>query len=121
MRISDWSSDVCSSDLARVSADNPLARGKADFAFAMSDWDEGIEPWRLNVPTNSQSDPSIQVHTVYDRPLFHVGETVSMKHFIRVETRDGLRLPGTLVPTPDHVVIAQIGRASRWERRCQSV
>src|SRR3546814_20786839 len=38
-----------------------------------------------------------------------------MKHFMRVETRDGLRLPGNLVPTPDHVVIEHEGSGQRYE------
>src|SRR3546814_11434896 len=81
----------------------------------MSKGGGGSVPWRFHVPTKSPRDPSIQVHTVYDRPLFHVGETVSMKHFMRVETRDGLRLPGNLVPTPDHVVIEHEGSGQRYE------
>jgi uncharacterized protein YfaS (alpha-2-macroglobulin family) len=103
---------------ARIGADNPAARGKADFAFAMSNWNGGIETWRFNVPTDTQPEPTEVVHTVYDRPLFHVGETVSMKHFIRIQTRDGLAVPGGAedgAPLPDRVEIMHEGSGDTYK------
>jgi uncharacterized protein YfaS (alpha-2-macroglobulin family) len=98
---------------ARVTADNPVAQGKADFAFALSDWNKGIEPWRFDVPTDRSPFRTVQAHTVYDRPLFHVGETVSMKHFLRVETRNGLAVPTDSDPGPDRIVIMHEGSGER--------
>ncbi|RZL11243.1 MAG: alpha-2-macroglobulin [Rubrivivax sp.] len=69
-------------------------KGQQDMAFVFTDWHKGIEPWRFNVPTASPSYgdgmPDLRVHTVTDRALLRAGETVSMKHFMRLETRQGL-------------------------------
>ncbi|NYT36945.1 alpha-2-macroglobulin [Allopusillimonas soli] len=101
---------------ARIGADHPLARGKADFAFALSSWDDGIESWRFNVPTDFQEDPTLAVHTVYDRTLLRAGETVSMKHYIRVETRHGLAAPDEANPLPDRLIIEHQGSGQRYEQ-----
>ncbi|MDI9682511.1 MG2 domain-containing protein, partial [Burkholderia cenocepacia] len=55
-------------------------------AFVSSGWNRGIESWRFNVPTDTDSAPTVRAHTVFDRTLLRAGETVSMKHFIRTET-----------------------------------
>ncbi|RTZ41109.1 alpha-2-macroglobulin [Candidimonas sp. SYP-B2681] len=78
---------------ARIEAAHPMARGKADFSFAFSDWNRGIESWRFNVPTNTSAKPTVAAHTLFDRTLLRAGDTVSMKHFVRVQTRNGLALP----------------------------
>ena len=64
-----------------------------DLAFVFSDWTRGIEPWRFNLPQSLEGTPDLRVHTVFDRTLLRAGETVSMKHFLRVETERGLALP----------------------------
>ena len=64
--------------------------GAADVSFVFSSWQKGIEPWRFNVPTGRGAEPDLRAATVFDRTLFRAGETVSMKHFIRVETSSGL-------------------------------
>src|SRR3546814_16477002 len=67
MRISDWSSDVCSSDLVPAglpdpetygnceseSAPHPLivtARKGGDMSFVLSEWGEGIRPYDFDLP-----------------------------------------------------------------------
>lgn len=101
---------------ARIAQDHPLARGKADFAFVLSEWDEGMESWRFNVPTDSGPEPTVVSHTVFDRTLFRAGETVSMKHFVRVETRNGLALP-TSGQLPDTLVILHQGSGQSHEQK----
>ncbi len=64
--------------------------GRVDTAFVFSSWQKGIEAWRFNVPTGSGAEPDVRAHTVFDRTLLRAGETVSMKHFVRVETSAGL-------------------------------
>ena len=60
-------------------------------AFVFSSWQQGIEPWRFNLPTaQRRRSPTLRAHTVFDRTLLRAGETVSMKHFVRVETSAGL-------------------------------
>ncbi len=84
-----------SSDGLFVTARKPIAdgpaKGRVDTAFVFSDWREGIEGWRFNVPSGVQSlAPELRAHTVFDRTLLRADETVSMKHFVRRETSAGL-------------------------------
>jgi uncharacterized protein YfaS (alpha-2-macroglobulin family) len=82
----------CSADSGYfVSARRADASGGAsDVAFVFSSWQKGIESWRFNVPTGRGAEPDLRASTVFDRTLFRAGETVSMKHFVRVETSRGL-------------------------------
>ena len=79
-----------------VSARKPSASGPApgtvDMSFVFSQWQKGIESWRFNLPTDFRPHPDVRAHTVFDRTLLRVGETVSMKHFVRTETTQGLAL-----------------------------
>jgi uncharacterized protein YfaS (alpha-2-macroglobulin family) len=61
-----------------------------DMAFVWSDWNRGIEPWRFNVSTSTDPVLDDVAHTVLDHSLLRAGETVSMKHFFRSETPQGL-------------------------------
>lgn len=83
-----------------------------DMAFVSSEWNRGIEPWRFNVPTESDPNATVRAQTVFDRMLFRVGETVSMKHFIRTETSRGLALPKHL---PESVTITHEGSGQTYE------
>ncbi len=53
-----------------------------DFSFLLSDWGEGISPWRFNLPQDNWQGPWI-AHAVLDRSLFRPGEEVAMKLFVR--------------------------------------
>lgn len=63
-----------------------------DSSFVLSDSDHGIESWRFNLPYYYGADQSTLVHTVTDRPLFLVGETVHLKHYWRGEAGQGTHL-----------------------------
>ncbi len=80
--------------------------GAVDVAFVFSGWQKGIEPWRFNVSTNAgQREADLRATTVFDRTLLRAGETVSMKHFIRVETSRGLApVPKGQLPTRVKIV-----------------
>ncbi|WP_179400714.1 MG2 domain-containing protein [Burkholderia guangdongensis] len=82
-----------------------------DMAFVRSDWNRGIEAWRFNVPTDTSVDRTVRAHTVFDRTLLRAGETVSMKHMIRVETMHGLGFPKTY---PSRVTIRHLGSGQTW-------
>jgi hypothetical protein len=82
-----------------------------DMAFVRSDWNRGIEAWRFNVPTDTSRDKTVRVHTVFDRTLLRAGETVSMKHFMRVETMHGLAFPKTY---PTRLTIRHLGSGQTW-------
>lgn len=68
------------------------ARKDGDFSFVLSSWDQGISPYQFHVPMAEEESATL-VHTVFDRPLFRAGETVSMKHFWRRHVMQGFALP----------------------------
>jgi len=63
-----------------------------DFSFLFSSWNRGIEPWRFNLPVSygGGGETPVRAHTVTDRSLLRPGEVLSMKHFFRLETLQGL-------------------------------
>ena len=88
-----------------VTARSTDAHGVVDTAFVFSNWQQGIEPWRFNLPTASDGDPDVRASTVFDRTLLRAGQTVSMKHFVRRETLRGLaQLPPDQLPTERKIV-----------------
>jgi hypothetical protein len=80
------------------------ARSGGDLSFVFSRWNRGIEPWRFNILNAQGTHTDRRAHTVFDRSLLRVGDTVSMKHFLREETERGLALPSA-DSLPDEVVI----------------
>ncbi|MCV2354397.1 alpha-2-macroglobulin [Paucibacter sp. B2R-40] len=86
----------------------------ADMAFVFSNWNRGIENWRFGLPTSNGPEPDARAHTVLDRSLLRAGETVSMKHFFRLETAQGLSLarPELL---PDRVKLIHEGSGQQIE------
>ncbi|MBX3632172.1 MAG: alpha-2-macroglobulin [Simplicispira sp.] len=100
-----------SSDGYFVSARHSGADGVADMAFVWSDWQRGIEPWRFNVPTSSDGERDQRAHTVFDRTLVRAGETVSMKHFLRIETAAGFALART---EPDELLVTHLGSGQEF-------
>ncbi|SAK87037.1 Alpha-2-macroglobulin-like protein [Caballeronia temeraria] len=82
-----------------------------DMAFVTSDWNRGIESWRFNVPTDMSAARTTRAHTVFDRTLLRAGETVSMKHLLRVETLDGFAFPASY---PGRVTIRHVGSGQTW-------
>lgn len=90
--------------------------GVQDVAFVWSDWQRGIEPWRFNLPTSWDSGPELVAHTVLDRNLVRAGETVSMKHFVRAQTLQGLALPEDW---PVEVLITHVGSNQQYKQRLQ--
>jgi alpha-2-macroglobulin len=97
-----------------VSARAPDAAGRPDMAFTFSDWMGGIDPWRFNQPLASGTTPDTVAHTVMDRSLFRVGETVHMKHYLRQQTARGLKLPPA-VGAPTKLVLTHAGSGEETE------
>lgn len=87
-----------------------------DMAFVWSNWQKGIEPWRFNVPTSSNSQRDEVAHTVFDRMLFRAGETVSMKHLMRDLVGPGGKNNGFVLPSsfPDKLTITHLGSGQRF-------
>jgi uncharacterized protein YfaS (alpha-2-macroglobulin family) len=90
------------------------ARKGADMSFALSDWQDGIEPWRFSVNQGYQGDEGLVAHTVFDRPLLRTGETLSMKHYLRQETLAGFAPPGPN-QLPSLVRISHVGSGTDYD------
>lgn len=81
-----------------------------DATFTLSDWSEGIEPWRFNI--SSWYDSEIRrAHTVFDRPIYKQGEKVSMLHLLRSQTENGLILDKSFT----HLLIYNSGSEKEWK------
>lgn len=80
------------------------ARLDGDYSFVRSDWNEGIEPWRFGVYTWNEGGSDFRLHTVLDRSLFRLGQTVSMKHLARSRNVKGFTFPDP-ASLPDKMVI----------------
>ncbi|MGB3880452.1 MAG: MG2 domain-containing protein [Diaphorobacter nitroreducens] len=99
-----------------VSARHRGADGVEDLAFAWSDWQRGIEPWRFNLPTSSDPRPDTVAHTIFDRTLLRAGETVSMKHVLRLQNRQGFALPQE---RPSELAITHVGSGQQFTQPLQ--
>ncbi len=101
------------------------ARAADDLGFVFSGWSRGIETWRFNIDTARGLPLERRAHTVFDRTLLRVGDTVSMKHFVREETERGLSLPA-VASLPDSLLITHLGSGSEvslpltWPRGARS-
>lgn len=98
---------------ASITPDHPMAEGTGDYSFAFTSWDNGIESWRFNVPTDTSAQSTVRAHTIFDRTLFRAGETVSMKHLLRTLTRDGFGLPARNT-LPDEISIELVGGEDKY-------
>ncbi|MGI4848082.1 MAG: MG2 domain-containing protein, partial [Janthinobacterium lividum] len=105
-----------------VSARATDARGRGDMAFALSTWNNGIEAFRFNLASDTGTAGTRRVHTVFDRTLLRAGETVSMKHFMRLETMHGFAMPD-VAQRPNRMRIVHQGSneefrfALAWDRQ----
>lgn len=90
-----------------------FAKTADDMTFVHSTWDNGIEPWRYNLPEASYQGPVI-AHTIMDRSLLRAGETVHMKHIIRKHTMSGFSVIKES-ELPKAVLIHHTGSKQRYE------
>jgi uncharacterized protein YfaS (alpha-2-macroglobulin family) len=84
-----------------------------DMTFVHSSWDEGIEPWRFQLPEETTLDP-ILAHTIFGRTLLRAGETVHMKHVLRQHTTQGFSMV-TQNQMPRVVSIEHFGSEEKYE------
>jgi uncharacterized protein YfaS (alpha-2-macroglobulin family) len=71
-----------------------FARSGDDATFTHSSWEDGIEPWRFQLPeADYRGLDDVAAHTILDRTLLRAGETVHMKHILRIPTTAGFTLP----------------------------
>ncbi len=90
------------------------ARTEDDFSFVLSDWNEGITPWRFQLPTASDAGPTVAT-TVFARTLLRAGETVHMKHFVRQQTGRGVGLIDK-ARLPPRLEIRHLGSDQTYEQ-----
>ncbi len=91
-----------------------FARSGSDMTFTHSSWNDGIEPWRFNIPTESGGpEGAVAAHTILDRSLFRAGETVHMKHVMRLRTGKGFSIPGAAA-MPKELVIEHRGTGQEY-------
>jgi uncharacterized protein YfaS (alpha-2-macroglobulin family) len=101
------------------------ARLNGDYSFVRSDWNEGIEPWRFGVETWGETG-EFKIHSILDRSLFRLGQTVSMKHIARSRNSKGFALP-ELATLPDKLVIrhresgTEFTQAVTWDAQAAAV
>lgn len=90
------------------------ARLGDDLSFVHSSWDDGIEPWRYQLPDFDETGGAA-AHTVLDRPLFRAGETVHMKHLFRAKRLRGF---GTAAPAdlPTTLSVVHVGSDEHFEQ-----
>lgn len=108
----DWSQIRAIDDLG--SGLFVVARTDDDMTFVHSSWDEGIEPYRFDLPSEPWTGPTL-VHTVLDRALFRAGETVHMKHLLRERTLEGFG-PVAAADRPVTLRIRNTGTQETWEQ-----
>jgi len=78
------------------SSGHPLmisARIANDMSFTLTSWNKGISPYDFEMPYGWQESSDI-VHTIFDRSLARIGETVHMKHVLRHPVGVGFRYAG---------------------------
>jgi len=99
LKAPEWD-DHCPADTGLFITARKTDQGVEDMAFTFSSWTRGIEPWRFELPVGWSNAPTARAHTVLDRSLLRAGETVSMKHFFRLENMRGLAMaPADQLPT----------------------
>jgi uncharacterized protein YfaS (alpha-2-macroglobulin family) len=89
------------------------AQNHDDMAFVHSSWNQGIEPWRFQLPYEDYRGP-VMGHTIFDRTLLRAGQNIHMKHVLRERTTKGF----SLVPPsrqPDLVSIQDAGSGQKYE------
>ena len=86
------------------------ARTGDDVSFARSDWNDGIETWRFNLPSDWQQEDRL-AKSILDRTLLKPGETVHMKHILRDKRMTGLGYP---VKLPKTLQIEHTASGQHW-------
>jgi uncharacterized protein YfaS (alpha-2-macroglobulin family) len=90
-----------------------MAQTSDDMAFVHSSWDDGIEPWRFQLPYEGDSGSFI-AHTIFDRTLLRAGETVHMKHLFRQPMAKGFSIPPK-IQMPKVISIEHTGGDQKYE------
>src|SRR3546814_18842916 len=113
MRISDWSSDVCSSDLRALAIRSPSALKKASFLMAMCVMIPGM--------VGSVTDMAIPHALVDALDSTRTPNNKKVSYLTRITLDGFLRWTGFMARIDEREVdrLKEIGRGSRGERVCR--
>ncbi len=91
-----------------------VAESGEDVGLVHSSWDQGIEPFRFDLPSDSSGGPVV-AHTILDRTLFRAGETVHMQHLLRRQALAGF---AAVAPAerPPVLSIRHLGSDERYDQ-----
>src|SRR3546814_18280086 len=114
MRISDWSSDLCSSDLLAAVSDTPRLDAELLMAYALGVERQALllDPARHHVPANFDA---LVARRLRHEPVAYI---LGYRAFWTIRLPVG---PRALIPRPHSETPLEIGRASCGERGCQYV
>ncbi|MCC6765936.1 MAG: alpha-2-macroglobulin [Deltaproteobacteria bacterium] len=90
------------------------ARSGDDASFVHSSWDDGIEPWRYDLPDVDEAG-GVAAHTILDRPLFRAGEVVHLKHVFRTKRLRGFGAAAA-ADLPTTLSIVHVGSDEHFEQ-----
>ncbi|HYB98094.1 MAG TPA: MG2 domain-containing protein [Candidatus Limnocylindrales bacterium] len=91
-----------------------VARSGGDISFVHSGWDDGIEPWRVLPQADTYGSSEDARHTILDRSLFRPGDTVHMKHVLRLPVMGGFAVPSA-DKRPKKVKVVHEGSEQSYE------
>jgi hypothetical protein len=90
-----------------------VAESQGDLSFVHTSWNDGIEPWRFQLPTDWRPR-TLVAHTVLDRALLRAGDTLHMKHILRRPVQAGFAgVPPAERPATARIV--HLGSDERFE------
>ncbi|MBI5209080.1 MAG: alpha-2-macroglobulin [Elusimicrobia bacterium] len=89
------------------------AKAGEDRSFTLDSWNDGIEPWRFDLPFEYRQRETVLRRTVFDRQLLRAGETVHMKHFMRRQDAKGFSLPDRS-RWPKQAVVEHLGSEQEY-------
>ncbi len=95
--------------------DHPLmvsARAGGDFSFTLTSWGNGITPSDFDLPFGWTAPRPI-IHTIFDRTLIRAGETVEMKHVMRLPVAAGFTRPAQ--PLSGMLTITHLGAGGEFQ------
>ncbi|PTQ90161.1 alpha-2-macroglobulin family protein [Agitococcus lubricus] len=109
-----------------------LAQKGNDRSFVLPQWNNGIETWRYNLSAtgyyddansdeyygSSKTTGDYVAHTIVDRSLLRVGETVHMQHLVRMAKLVGLSAPSKELKIKK-VVVEHAGSGDSYELTTQ--
>src|SRR3546814_13271302 len=118
MRISDWSSDVCSSDLANIDGGTIIATGSKRTVGIQANDGGSIDARNVAITTNSTFGHAVNAYTdpTGDGPV-----TVVTLDGVTIQTNDADYADGIQSANKGDSVVATdtIGSATGRERQCQ--